>query len=192
MIVGGRILLKPFLRNVCYKFYSYLELPAYSYKDYCQQYPPTTKHYTKAYRLPPLSSSGSSAASSFNDDDNDEVSDDGNVFVNGLDREKKHPNGDNDRNLRSSSSGRKSRTSLRASYKRVECRAGAVHFEQKAEDSGSDADEDEDAEGSVDSTTDAVDDLPYDVDIPSRFVVYSLLGWILGEGAPAVFDLVGI
>lgn len=209
MIIGGRIILKPFLRNLCYKFYAYFEVPAYSYKDHCQQYPPRTKHYTDAYRLPPLSGF-STPTSSFDDDcgddgdDGDLANTQGAALVNGLERRKEngeicHSSFDDNvvaprkSSLRNGCPGVERRTTKAASASASA--TAAVRFEEKPEliEDSSDDDEKAVADGSSDdSLDDEVDALPYDVDIPSRFIVYSLLGWVLGEGAPAVFDLLGI
>ena len=36
------------------------------------------------------------------------------------------------------------------------------------------------------------DQIPYDIDLPVKAVVYSFVGLMVSEGAPAIFSLVGI
>ena len=38
----------------------------------------------------------------------------------------------------------------------------------------------------------SADQLPFDVDLPVKFVVYSVVGFMVGEGCPSVFSLLNI
>jgi hypothetical protein len=33
---------------------------------------------------------------------------------------------------------------------------------------------------------------PYDIDLPVKFFVYFTVGFLVGEGCPALFDIIGI
>jgi len=182
MIVGGRIILKPILRELWRRIYAWLEFPVYSYKEYSRQYPPTTKHYTNAYRLPPLSTNAISSHSSFDgESDDDEVGHDKITPIRNLNMKPNRSTQSSDVEPYSISG-----TSNRSGLKRHTRFAHGGINAKKSDDSKDDDATDQETED------DPVDTLPYDVDIPSRFMAYSLLGWILGEGAPAVFDLLDI
>jgi membrane-associated phospholipid phosphatase len=202
MIIGGRFVLKPFLRNAWEKAYAYLEIPAYSYKDYLKECPPTTKHYTPAYRLPPLPR--------FDEEEEEDVpSTRPSQIVQSNSYSNDHAN---------------SKTMIATSRKKTSLRkipanddgkleaensstnssnGGAVRFRETPEiidsswklKNGKD-DTDDSESSSSDGTSEEREQgllaLPYDLDIPSRFMVYAILGWVLGEGAPAVFELIGI
>lgn len=58
----------------------------------------------------------------------------------------------------------------------------------------SDVSEDENGSSKSDSEEDSDGPtcLPYDVDIPTRFFCYTILGWLLCEGGPLVFHLIGV